>query len=349
MPELTPFDPMCLPPELRAVSVPPGVHRGGFKSMIHGPAKSGKSYWLASQPSPNLVLACGENGIGMYLDKAKGDYVIQVYNANTFDKAVRFATSHEKDFASLSIDNGNIAFKQWLEHWEKELKVEEIKGKHWKPTKESWHDLTFLLMNTLMNVGLGFWPRGAKWVSEEEESKMPGAEPSTKLKIYEQDAAHAEAKIPFAIDMMFKSDIVLDKRFAPTPIHTITYFGGRRPKTVPPDSLFTGKQWKFDSRRPVPEGPWQHVIGPLLPYWNEGAVDHLDVDPVASEKVRSEIRETSDDRLVGQLLASLTACATLDALKQVWTTNEAAINALPEAKRAIVVAAKDAKKKEMGK
>ena len=343
----TPFDPLKLPPELRAVGVAPGCHRGGFKSMIHGPAKSGKSYWLASQPSPNLALACGENGIGMYMNKAAGDYVIQVYNADTFDKAVRFATKNEKNFASLSIDNGNIAFKQWLEHWEKELKVDEIKGKSWKPTKESWNELTFMLMDTMMNVGMGFWPRGAKWTQEETESAMPGAEAKTKLKIQEQDVAHAETKIPFAIDMMFKSDIVLDKKFAPTPIHTITYFGGRRPVTVPPEQLYTGKVWKFDSRKPPVEGPWQHIVGPLLPYWNEGAVDHLDVDPAKSEAARSEIRESHNNTFIGECAVAFKSATGIADLARFWEANIVEINALPEDKKRIVTEAKDKRKKEL--
>ena len=344
------FDPAKLPPALRSVAVPPGTHRGGFKSMIHGPAKSGKSFWLASQPNPILALACGENGIGMYLDKEAGDYVIQVHDANTFDKAVRFIGKNEKDFASIALDNGNIAFKQWLEHWERELKVDEIKGKNWKPTKESWNELTFIFMDTRLNVGMGFWPKGAKWESEEEPGGPPGVEPKTKLKITPQDLARAEEKIPFVIDMLFKSDIIQDAKGAPTPYHTITYFGGRRPKSVPPDKLYTGKQWKFDSRKPVPEGPWQHIVGPLIEHWGTGAVDHLDIDPSKAEWAEAEIRAGHEDTLVGQLLASISGAQAMDALKVVWTNAEADINQyLPPNKRAIVVAAKEAKKKELTK
>ena len=335
-----------LPASLKHAAVEPGFHREGNKFQCHGDAKSGKSYFLASQPSPNLAVACGENGIGMYLDKKKGDYVFQCHDGPTLDQAIRFVMAHEGEFASFSWDNCNLGFQMWMEWWKEQKGVEEILGRNWNPVKTSWNQLLSLIMQTSMNCGLGFWPRGAKYITEEA---APGVE--GKLKIVEQDVAHTEKGVPFTIDHQFKIDNVKDKLYRPTSIHTITFFGGRIPKGTPPELFHTGKVWKFDSRKPSEKGPWHEIFDPVLDIWRATAKSHLDVetrDPREMEEAITAIHQDVANAEVGRLLALIKGVQTIDGYKQLGKTEEVAVNQLTGTHKELVMAAIKAKKGELG-
>jgi hypothetical protein len=342
------MDPIIvLPPSLKPFQSPAGSHHLGLKALFYGPPKSGKSFALASFPSPIFALACGENGIELYLHPERGDVSVFIGDAKTYTDALSFALKHPK-IASIVIDSVNLAFEDWLTSWEDTLGVEEIKGGNWKKVKGPWKTIHRQMMLSNKHVGLSAWPRGAKYINEETPSKMPGAEPSSKLVILEQDSPHVEKMLPFAVDMTLKTEIELDKRFAPTSIHRITYMGGRRPVSIPANELYTGKFWRFDSKSMTEQSPFDKVLKPIIEKWQHGAVEYVGLDQKEGEREVGEAHTLYEDQLVGSCLASLTAAVNLEALKQAWSANEAAINGLPPAKRAIITAAKDGRKKELG-
>jgi len=337
---------ITLPPSLKAHQSPAGSHHLGLKALFYGPPKSGKSFALASFPSPIFALACGENGIELYLHPEKGDVSVFVGDAATYTEALTFALRHPK-VASIVVDSVNLAFEDWMSSWEDSLGVEEIKGGNWKKVKGPWKTLHRQVMLSPKHVGLSAWPRGAKYVEEETPSSRPGAEPSKKLRILEQDSPHVEKMLPFAVDMTLKTEIELDKRFAPTSIHRITYMGGRRPVSIPANELYAGKFWRFDAKRVDEESPFDKVLKPIIEKWQQGAVEYINLDQREGEREVGEANNLYEDQLIGSCLASITAAVNLDALKTAWSNNEAAINALPPDKRAIVTRAKDARKKEL--
>lgn len=337
---------IVLPPSLIKRQSPAGSHHLGLKALFYGPPKSGKSFALASFPHPIFAMACGENGIELYLQPDLGDVSVFIDSAKSYTDAFEFALAHPK-VASIVIDGANLAFEDWMTSWEDELKVEEIKGQHWRKVKGPWKALHRKAMLSPKNIAFSAWPKGAKYIEEETMSTMPGAESKKNLRMVEQDTAHVEKMIPFAVDMILKTEIELDKKYAPTSIHRITYMGGRRPLSIPANELHAGKFWRFDSKSSTEVSPFDKVLKPIIDKWSDGAVEYVGLDPTEGAREVGEAQSAFEDQTVGSVLAAVAGCATIDALKKVWTENEAAINQLPEVKRAIVVAAKDAKKKEL--
>ena len=347
MPEST-VPAIILPPALARLQSPAGSHHLGLKALFYGPPKSGKSFALASFPHPIFSLACGENGIEMYLQPKLGDVSIAVNDAKSYLAALEFALAH-KGIASIVVDNINLGFEDWMTSWEDELGVDEIKGPQWKKVKGPWKSIHRQVMLSTKNFGCSAWPRGAKYMNEELPSNVPGAEPKTKLVILEQDTPHVERMIPFAVDMWFKTEIELDKRFAPTSIHRITYMGGRRPLSIPANELYAGKIWKFDSKKVGEASPFDRVLAPIMEKWREGAVDYLGMDRAGSEREVGEAQTAYEDQVVGMLVASLKGAGDMSALKKIWDDNAAVKDGLSPAKRAIVNTAKEDRKKELTK
>lgn len=339
---------IVLPLSLRARQSPAGSHHTGLKALFYGPPKSGKSFALASFPHPIFALACGENGIELYLKPELGDVSVFVDDADSYTQALEFALAHPK-VASIAIDNVNLAFEDWMATWEQRLNVEEIKGGNWRKVKDPWKALHRKVMLSNKNVGMSAWPRGLKYVEETEDSGIQGAEPKKKLRILEQDAPHVEKMLPFAVDMFLKTEVELDKKFAPTSMHRITYMGGRRPASIPANELYSGKVWRFDGKKVDEQSPFDKVLKPIIDKWSDGAVTYMGLDMQERERELGQAKENYEDGEVGRVLTALAGAATLAAAKRVWDDNEAIINELPEPKRAIVRQAKDAKKKELSK
>ena len=342
MPEIT------LPPFLKSHQTPAGNHHLGIKALFYGPPKSGKSFALASFPSPIMALACGESGIELYLHPERGDVSVFVGDAKTYTEALEFALNHPK-VASIAIDSVNLAFEDWMSSWEDELKVEEIKGGNWRKVKGPWKILHRKMMLSSKNVGLSAWPRGAKYAEEVEPSSIPGVEAKKRLVIMEQDSPHVEKMLPFAVDMTLKTEIELDRKFAPTSIHRITYMGGRRPASIPANELYSGKFWRFDSKRVDEESPFDKVLKPIIAKWQTGAVEYIGLNTKEAEMELGEAHMMMQDQIVGAFVASCEVAKTLDELRSLWLTAEADVNkTLTPERRKIVEAAKDRRKIELG-
>jgi len=337
-----------LPPSLAKRQSPAGSHHLGLKALFYGPPKSGKSFALASFPHPIFALACGENGIELYLKPELGDVSVFIDSADSYTEALEYALASNK-FNSIVIDGANLAFEDWMASWEDKLKVEEIKGQHWRKVKGPWKALHRKAMLSKKNIAFSAWPRGAKYLQEETSASMPGAEPKMNLRIVEQDTAHVEKMIPFAVDMILKTEIELDKKFAPTSIHRITYMGGRRPASIPANELHAGKFWRFDSSKPTEASPFDKVLSPIIEKWSEGAVEYIGLDAGEGGREVGEAQVSYEDQVVGMAIAKLEAATTLAGLVAAWNAHEAEINAndFPPNKKDIVVAVKNRKKKEL--
>ena len=341
--------PIVLSPFLAKRQSQAGAHHYGLKALFWGPPKSGKSFALASFPHPIFAIACGENGIELYLQPELGDVSVFVDDANSYEKAMEFALAHPS-VASIVVDNINLGYEDWQTAWEDSLGVEEIKGGNWRKVKGPWKALHRKVMKSKKHFACSAWPRGAKYVEEEDGKTPPGVEPKKKLFMYEQDTPHVEKMILFAVDMYFKTNIDLDKRFAPTSIHTITYYGGRRPNSIPADELFTGKTWKFDAKKVGEASPYDKVIKPIIDKWSDGASELLGLDVEEGKREIAEAETAFQQQEVGRLLARMAQMTTLVEFDKVYRAEMVvALNGLTPENKALVVEAKERKKKELTK
>jgi hypothetical protein len=293
-----------------------------------------------------MALSCGENGIELYLHPERGDASVFVDDADSYLAALNFALTNPA-VKSIVVDGINLAFADWMSSWEDELKVEELKGPHWRKVKGPWREVHRRVMNSPKNFGCSAWPKGVKYVQETQEAKMPGAEPKKNLVILEQDAPHVEAMIPFAVDMCLKTEIELNKKFAPTAIHRITYMGGRRPASIPASELHTGKFWRFDSSKVDEISPFDKVLKPIIEKWQDGAIEYVGLNPKEGEREVTAAKVAYEDQVVGAVLAGFKEATTMDGLVKVWNESEAARLELPPNKRDIINAAKNARKGEL--
>lgn len=300
---------ITLPPHLAALQAQAGKHRKGRKILVYGEAKTGKSFFAATAPKPILALACGEPGIVPYLTAKDGDIGLEIYNGEDFYKAVEWGLEHTDDFASLVIDNINLAWALAREGYEEEFG--EIKGRMWGTVKKPWHRFLFKAMRSQANVVMTAWTKKTVWGPEEA---MPGQQAG--LSIKPSDIPNVEEKVNYTPDLIFRTEVLLDSKFRPTPIHTVTFTGGRRPKSVPPTELYTGKVWKFDSRKPV--DVWQEVIGPLDAKWMEGAVEHLEIDPEGALLAEREMREAYLATECLRVVEEINACQSPQLAKELW-------------------------------
>lgn len=342
-----PVTPLVLPPSLAKLETPAGFHHLGIKALFHGPAKAGKSFALASFPHPIFAIVCGEAGIEDYLRPELGDKSLKVSNPDQYIEAMEFALKHPF-WASIVVDNINLVFADWMEAWETKLNVDQLEAKHWRKVKDPWKTIHRQAMLSKKNFGCSAWPKDIKYTQEEIPAKMPGAEPKMVVKPVEQDVAHVEKMIPFAVDMLFKVEIELDAKFRPTKIHRITYLGGRRPKSIPPSQLHAGKFWRFDSSKDDEETPFEKVLKPIMEKWAEGAVEYVAQDEVEAGREVGEATVLWEDTIVGRTLALFGDARSMADLKKLWDANQADINSLPKGKRDIVEAAKDKRKLELG-
>jgi hypothetical protein len=330
-----------LPARLAALRSQAGKHRSGRKLLIFGDGKTGKGFFAGSAPKPIAALACIEPGIVPYLDKSKGDEVLEIYSRNDYYEAVGYFLKKQDKYASVIIDNVDLLFAQIMADTEVEL-GRDIKGRDWGPIKGLWNSVLFQVGRSKQNCIFTAGRRDIQFTTE--EGSMPGSE--GRMVIAAQDVPHAEKNVIRFVDLVFKTDIVKNKLNQPTPIHTVTYTGGRRPTSIPPEDLHTGKVWKFDNRKP--ENVWDKIIAPLDAAWSEGAVEHLGINPNEAAEAEVEMKTAFEQQELGRLTAAFAACKTREELVTCWTANEAAKDALSEPTRKLVIAAKDAKKDKEG-
>jgi hypothetical protein len=254
-----------------------------------------------------------------------------------------FLLKQQDNFATIVIDNGDLLFAQIMGEAEDELN-RELKAQDWRAIKGLWNSTLFAVGRSKQNFVMTVGRKDIAFTRE--EGHMPGIE--GKMVIVPQDLPHAEKNVPRFVDLILKTDVQRDKLNRPTSIHTVTFVGGRRPPSIPPEQLHTGRVWKFDSRKEV--DVWGEVIAPLDAAWSDGAVEHLGIDPKEVSQAGGEMKSAWEDQQVGSILASLRAAPDLDTLKRVWLDAEVNVNKdLPPNKRQIIIDEKERRKKELAR
>jgi hypothetical protein len=297
-----------LPPRLAALQSQVGAHRYGRKVLVYGRYKTGKSYLATTAPGPILAAACGEDGISQYLNKARGDVCIQILSPDDLMAFVEFARQNEHFFKSVVVDNADLLWAEWMDFHEEKL-GRELQAKDWRVIKSDWKVFLYrsnrALFNFIQTCGL----RDVRY--ETEGNKVTG--------VHAQEIPAAEKNIPRVADFIFQTDVLKDKLMKPTEWHTLTYMGGRRPRSIPPEELFTGRTWKFSSKKD--NDVWGQVIAPLDAKWSEGAVDYLGIDPYEAQSAEASIRATGEDELVGRMRRLIEECPDEQYTRQYFETN----------------------------
>ena len=332
--------PPPIPADLQRYFSPPGKHRRGIKVMVFGPPGGGKSTFLASMPSPKVVVSTGEGGIEPYLEPNDVPFDPKD-DPNVLERAVKHALDNENYFQSLIIDPMTAAWEDWMDFWSAKLGGE-IQGGDWRKVKGPWKAMLSRLMQSRMHIGFSAWLRDI--VYEQAES-APGVK--GKLEIKANDAPAVEKSVPYTVDFVLRCDQEKDRKNTPKPIHTITVYKARRPRSVPPSELYVGKVWRFDAKNPVP--PWGQVIVPFIQNWSEGAVDYLGMDPREAMFERKDMEENAADLAVGRILRLIDAQTDLGVFaNQIWPSQIAPfLDGLTEDRLVRIQNAKDAKKQEL--
>jgi hypothetical protein len=292
-----------LPPDLRNLRLPTGVHRRWLKLLVFGGWKTGKSTFLASMPRPILGIDCGEGGIASYLPKDDKDVdCIGVTNPEQFESALKYALKHEGQLASVVIDPITELWTDHMDWWSKKLgrgnDEYEIRGGDWRYVKGPWKLMLRQLMRANFHVGYAAW---LKEVEYSEGDAGPGVK--GKLEIQKVIIPAMERTVGYTVDLVFQTDLVRDAFEQPTSGHIVRFWGGRRPLSVSPEDLHVGKVWKFNARKPV--SVWDTVMGPFLEKWDDGATENLGILDVGKAEVTKglkDLEEVAEDAEVGRLI-----------------------------------------------
>ena len=342
-----------LPPRLAALQLTAGTYRAGLKILVYGRFKTGKSYLAASAPGPIFALCNGEPGLIPYLDPKRGDVGLEIHSADDYYAALEFALKNQKDFATFVSDNDNLAWAQTMEDYEDSLnanlKVGEtektIQGKDWRKIKGPRKAMLRALGHGKPNMVFTCWLKDT--IYRPAEGGPPGVE--AKLEILPAEIPEVEKTTVSLADLIFMTDVQKDRLSRPTNIHTVTYMGGRRPRTVSPEDLYTGKVWKFDAKKPV--NVWDTVIAPFHQQWSEGGEEHLGVDPEQAAYDRGEMEAAFQQQEVGRFVARMAQMKTLTEFAKVYAVEmeDTVRNLLTPENKALVLEAKERRKKELSK
>lgn len=305
----TPPKYLTIPPILQQQLIHAGTYRKFMKILWIGRYKTGKSFALASYPKPILAASGGdEDGISQYLDKTQGDVAFRIETPDQLAAFVDFAVRNVDHFRSCVLDPITLIYDDYQDAWSAKFGGE-IKGKNWNPVKAPWKIFRRAMKRANIHVGMS---AHLKEVQYENEAGAPGEK--EKLVIKPVEMPRIERQLPYDADLMFQCHQQLDKKNRPTPIHEIEFIGGRRPRTIAPTDLYTGKKWIFDERKP--ESPWEKIIVPLLAAWEEGATDMvgfdgMDLDPRGAQDDLAETESMSQDYLLGSMLTAIAAQTSL--------------------------------------
>ena len=330
--------PLELPAALKRFSSPIGVHRRGIKVMVFGPPDSGKSFFLAHMPSPKVVIdANEEGGIQTYL--RPDDTYFNMSNPEAIAAAINFVFENEGKLASFCIDGMSGMWEETMDYWAKKLGGE-IQGGDWRKVKGPWKLMLKRLMRSKLNIGFSAWLKDVGY----EQVDQGGIK---KLEIKSIDVPQAEKTIAYTVDFILKSDTVLDRKKVPTQYRTLTVYKARRPRSISPSDLFSGKQWKFDQKQPV--NPWEIVIEPFIQQWQEGAVDYLGCDPAEEMSELRMIEDTSQDNDLARVLQLIAAQTDAEMYRKAWPREIAPLlTGMTAGRIALVTDAHNRKKLELG-
>lgn len=346
MSEPTAVTPPPIPAALQKVKVAAGSWNKYMRVLWYGAAKTGKSTAAASMPKPILCASGGdEQGIAQYLDPSKGDVCFDITTPDQLTAFITYGTKNMDFFKSLVLDPITPIWNDYMDEMGKVFgnkETGEIKGGAWKNVKGPWAIFMRQLKRAKLDVSMTAWVNDILYENVEDS---PGI---TKLSIVSQEIPKVEKRIPHHVDLIFLTTIVLDSKRRPTPIHEVTFMGGRRPRTINPKDLYVGKKWKFDEREP--KSPWEVIIEPLRAAWQDsaGAVDFLGIaDPIEAETESGETEQMAADLAVGAMLRIIDAATDFRTYRDQTFPKEVApfINGLKDpAARARVQAAHEIKK-----
>jgi hypothetical protein len=326
-----------------------GAHRRGYKILVTGRAGTGKSYFAShapGEPGERVILECGEGGIEEYLDPAERDYVFTVSNVDVYQKTLKWLYDTDRKnpgkIKSVVIDPANLQWEEQLDYWQDKL-GHEIKGGDWRHVKAPWKQGLRWLTRASFNVVMTCHLKDLQFTQEQEASGAKG-----NLVVKPQEVPQIEKNAPYIFDFVFLADFKRDDLNRPTHIHTLKVFKGRRPKSIKPEDLYAGKEWRFNAKKP--ENPWASIIDPIAEAWQDGAVDTIGADEREENEALYDIEVTGQDAEVGRILRVINEQADMKSFARAWEKEIApsVVNLSKEHQRQ-VEEAKERKKKELSK
>lgn len=340
-------EPLVIPAALLPHLQRPGTWSKYLRILLWGKYKTGKSFFLADFPKPILAATGGdEAGLAQYLDPKAGDMCFSIDTPDNLKAFLEFGSKNVHRFKSMLFDPiGGGIWEDYMDSWNEQLGGD-IKGSQWRQVKGPWKLFMRQMKRAKLHVGMSAHMNDTLY---EEVENAPGEK---KLSIKAIEAPKIERKTPYHVDLIFQTLVKLDKKNKPTPFHQVIFMGGRRPRTIPPNELYVGKTWEFDSR--VEQHPWKTVIEPILDKWQEGGSEDY-IGALDGAEIASDMRETAqiaEDAVVGSMLRVIESQTNLhEYASKAWPDQIAPfINGLTDERvKSIVMAAHEAKKKELTK
>lgn len=343
---------LIVPPELQAIRVGAGTWCKYLRLLVGGEAKSGKSHLLADFPKPIIAGSAGdEQGIAEYLDPTQGDECFDITTPVQLEKFIMFAAKYSGNhFHSVVIDPITALWTDYMDWWG-EKKGGQILGPDWKEVKGPWKIFMRTGKRLKAHFGMSAWQSNVVYEQLLDSSVPAGVEQKAKLNIRQAEVFKTEKNIPYHVDMILQTRTVLDQRDRPTPIHEVIFRGGRRPRTIDPAALYTGKTWKFDERKPV--STWDTIIAPYLAKWQDataGAVEYVGMDERAAVEEDSEELQVTNDYLAGNMIRLIAGHMDGKTYKEAIWKKEVFpyIDKLPPALKQSVIGVHEEAKKRLG-
>lgn len=333
---------VLVPPNLAHMVMPLGVHKRGMKILTWGEAGGGKSPFLASFPSPKVVIDSGEGGVTQYLKPDSGDVAFWVTHPDDFHKIVEYAMDNLDVLKSFVVDPATLLWEDWMDSFNEEFGGD-IVGGQWKDVKAPWKMLHRLLNRSPLHVGYSAWVNDIRYDQPETAPGVKG-----KLKIQAQETPKIEKRLPHNIDLALQFRVRRDSKMLPTSLHDIIVTKARRPHSLDPEDLYIGKKWTFDERKPIDF--WDVIVKPLLLNWSDGAVDYLGIDPREVKKEESEVREAAMDHAAGRMIRLISEQTDGNHYKhEVWPSKIAPLfQQLDEPHQKVVLDAHEMAKQRLG-
>ncbi len=268
--------------------------------------------------------------------------MLDISNPNAMIQAVEFATANEDKLQSFVMDPITLGWEDWMDYFNEKFGGD-IRGGQWKDVKGPWKLMMRMLMRSSLHVCMCAWVDDIVYEQKEIAPGIKGG-----LEIFAQEKPKVEKRIPHIFDLGIQWIIERDRLRRPTPIHLARVTKARRPRSIPPEELHLGKTWKFDELKP--KNPWDVIVQPILDKWGNGAVDHLGMDPRAVQTDMKELELLAQQRSVGEIMTLINKQTDMATYRDVWSRQiEEAVNQMDKEHREVVMAAHEAKKKELAK
>ncbi len=333
------------PPGL--TTIPTGYTHPFFNVVIFGGYKSGKSTFLSHFPKPLVAIDCGDGGISPFFHQSDPDVIVfSVTSPPEYSIAVDYCLKNQDTIASVVVDPLTELWTDTMEHWEDELGREDgLKGSDWRKIKGPWKIHLRRLKRATFHVGYAAWLKDTNY-SEDRTHAGPGEKGT--LSITPQAVPQLEKTVGYAVDMIFETATGLDSMNRPNGKHVVTFWGGRRPLSIPAEELHVGKKWTFDAAKPV--NVWDTILAPLLPKWEEnGKMVALGVSASQRTKEMKGLDQLASDAHLGEILRRMGEIKDPAGYREYFQTEiRVHMPSFPETAQATLQAAHDAKKEELG-